>query len=195
MIISIGADCGMADFCKKYNLRNMSLPFDWVGSCQGVSKCIDEDFTDFIPELGNTINKYEIHFHHNFIDRDKYDEDKARFLRRIERFQNILQTSKDEIIFCRKGHGTHNHHDHTGKYSDLKNDIDDAEELDRILSTRYPNLNYKIIVMLLCARCFDPATIYESKSTRIAIYNVASVVTRDADMNYETCAKKIFLHQ
>ena len=48
MIIPIGVDCGMANFCKKYNLRNASLPIDWTVSYNGVSKCIEDDFKNFI---------------------------------------------------------------------------------------------------------------------------------------------------
>ena len=48
MIIPIGVDCGMANFIKKYNLRNMSFPFDWTVTYNGVSKCIDDNFKFFI---------------------------------------------------------------------------------------------------------------------------------------------------
>ena len=44
MIIPIGVDCGMAEFCKKYNLRTRSFPFDWIVSYNGVSKCIENNF-------------------------------------------------------------------------------------------------------------------------------------------------------
>lgn len=38
MIIPIGVDCAMADFTKKYNLRNASYPFDWLVTYNGVNE-------------------------------------------------------------------------------------------------------------------------------------------------------------
>ena len=40
-----------------------------------------------------------------------------------------------------------NHDEHNGKYSNITNDIDDAEKLNTILSNKYPQLKYKIIVI------------------------------------------------
>jgi hypothetical protein len=66
IIIPIGVDCGIADFLKKYNLRTVSLPFDWAVSYNGVSKCIEDDFKYFTEPLTNRINIYDIYFHHDF---------------------------------------------------------------------------------------------------------------------------------
>jgi len=62
MIIPIGVDCGMAEFVQKYNLRNISFPFDWTVSYNGVSKCIDDSFKFFTEPLNNRINKYDVSF-------------------------------------------------------------------------------------------------------------------------------------
>ena len=66
MIIPIGVDCGMARFLQKYNLRNISFPFDWNVTYNGVSKCIDDNFNFFTEPLNNRINKYDIYFYHDF---------------------------------------------------------------------------------------------------------------------------------
>ena len=192
MIIPIGSDCSIADFCKKYKLRTCSLPFDWVVTYDGVSKCIENDFIDFTKNLeGNNIkyNKYDIYFYHDFIN-DINDinrkDDEIKYTRRIERFQNILENSKEELIFFRKGHWSGHHHEQNAKYSNIISDIDDAENLDIILSKKYPNLKYKIIVVLVCEKCYDSNKIYKSSiSDKIELYSVL-------DSKFQECARNIF---
>ena len=174
MIIPIGVDCGMAGFTKKYNLRNISFPFDWNITYNGVSKCIDDNFKFFTEPLNKRINKYDIYFHHNFENINLLNQDKEKYIRRYQRLINILETSNEEIIFCRKGHACHHHYEHNGKYSNIINDIDDAEKLDIILQNKYPQLKYKIIVILVCDKCFNPIETYKSESDKIEIYNIAT---------------------
>ena len=101
MIIPIGSDCSIANFCKKYKLRTCSLPFDWVVTYDGVSKCIEDNFKDFIPKSqGNTnkYNKYDIYFFHDFINDINRKDDEIKYTRRIERFQNIQATKNIKNI-------------------------------------------------------------------------------------------------
>jgi hypothetical protein len=178
MIIPIGVDCGMANFIKKYNLRNLSFPFDWTVTYNGVSKCIDDNFKFFIEPLNNRINQYDIYFHHDFENNNLLNEDKTKYLRRCQRLINILETSNEEIIFCRKGHANHHHYEHNGQYSNIINDINDAEKLNIILQNKYPQLKYKIIVILVCGKCFNSSETYKSNSDKIDIYNIT---TNEAD--------------
>ena len=187
MIIPIGVDCGMADFLKKYNLRKISFPFDWNVSYHGVSQCIDDNFNFFTEPLHDRINTYDIYFHHDFVDINSLHQDKQKYSRRCQRFIHILETSNENIIFCRKGHACHNHTEHNGKYSDTINDIDDAEKLDIILQ-KYPQLKYKIIVILMCDTCF-PMETYKSKSDNIDIYNIAR---HQDDTMFEKLCRHIF---
>jgi hypothetical protein len=115
------------------------------------------------------------------------EQDRQKYARRCERIINILETSSEEIIFCRKGHSIHHHYEHNSKYFDITNDIEDAEKLDIILSNKYPNLNYKIIVILVCAHCFDAGTTYTSTSDKIEIYNIAG-----PNIDFENSARAIF---
>jgi hypothetical protein len=62
MIIPIGVDCGMAEFCRKYNLRKASLPFDWTVTYNGVSKCIEDDFKYFTEPLIDRKNHFWLNF-------------------------------------------------------------------------------------------------------------------------------------
>jgi hypothetical protein len=189
MIIPIGVDCAMAEFCKKYNLRSFSFPFDWVVTYNGVSKCIENNFEEFIPKYNEQINRYDIYFHHDFLNHT-FSDDEIKYRRRIQRLINILQTSEEQIIFCRKGHACHHHGEKYCNITNTKSDIDDAENLDLVLQNKYPKLNYKIIVILVCGICFDSAKTYESTSDKIMIYNIA---TPEADnIIFEKCVRNIF---
>lgn len=193
IIIPIGVDCGIADFLKKYNLRTISLPFDWAVSYNGVSKCIEDDFKYFTEPLTNRINIYDIYFHHDFQEDASLlqeEQDRQKYARRCQRLLNILETSSEEVIFCRKGHAIHHHYEHNKKYFDIANDIEDAEKLDIIISNKYPNLNYKIIVILVCGHCFDASATYTSNSEKIEIYNIAGPNV-DAQI-FEDTARTIF---
>lgn len=185
MIIPIGVDCGMATFCKKYNLRNISFPFDWIVSYNGVSNCIDDNFTYFVPQINEKLNNYDMFFTHDFAI-ETFNEDKIKYTRRYNRFINILKTSKENIIFCRKGHACHLHNEH----GNIISDIADAENLDAVISNKYPELNYKIIVILVCGKCFDANKTYKSKSDKIEIYNIAT--PQADDELFENCARNIF---
>ena len=188
MIIPIGVDCGMAGFCKKYNLRNISFPFDWNVSYNGVSKCIEDDFKHFTEPLNNRINEYDIYFHHDFENIDLFTQDKEKYIRRCQRLINILETCNESIIFCRKGHCFRHHYEHNGKYCNITNDIDDAQCLNIILSNKYPHLNYKIIVILCCDTCFKSHDTYTSNSDKIEIHNI----TTSREEIFENCCRKIF---
>jgi hypothetical protein len=174
MIVPIGVDCGIAGFIKKYRLRSFSFPFDWAVTYNGVSSCIDDDFKSFIEPLDKQINKYDIYFHHDFIHTELLQNDAEKYTRRYNRLLDILKSGKEEIIFFRKGHAPHHHLEHHGKYTNIVSDIDDAEKLDIVLQAKYPNLKYKIIVILVCGNCFDTTKVYTSESSRIEIHNIAS---------------------
>ena len=181
----------MAEFVKKYNLRNMAFPFDWNITYNGVSKCIDDNFNFFIEPLTNKINKYDIYLLHEFEDNNLINQDKEKYIRRCQRLINILETSNEEIIFCRKGHGCHHHYEHNEKYSNIISDIDDAENLDIILSNKYPQLKYKIIVILMCSKCFNSIETYKSKSDKIDIYNIATTPPANSII-FENLCRSIF---
>lgn len=192
MIIPIGVDCGMAGFLKKNNLRNISFPFDWNVTYNGVSKCFEDSFKFFTEPLNNRINQYDIYFHHDFEKLDLINQDKEKYIRRCQRLINILETTSEEIVFCRKGHACHHHYEHNGKYSNIINDIYDAENLDIILQNRYPLLNYKIVVILMCDNCFNPNETYKSDSDKIDIYNIATSTSRENSIIFENLCHNIF---
>jgi len=153
IIVPIGIDCGVSLVMKKYNLRKISLPFDWVVSYKGIKEILENDFKEYIPESaiykeGTDIvvyNKYDVKFIH-----DKFDEeDNNKYKRRIERLKNILETNTDYIYFIKKGHSYHHH----GEYNFI-DDIVDVKELNKYIKDKYPKLSYKIILILLCNNCY-----------------------------------------
>tara|TARA_B110000503_G_C7097864_1_gene392439 strand:+ start:718 stop:1275 length:558 start_codon:yes stop_codon:yes gene_type:complete len=165
IIIPCGIDCGLADLLNKHNLRHFSLPFDWSVSYGGVSEIIKNDFIDFIP-MNNMKSIYSYSFIHN-----NFPHDTETMMRRCNRLLNLLRNTPDELVFIRKGHAFHHHAESNQKGFNLENDITDAEKLNIVLKQKYPHLNYKIIVVLVCGSCFDNI-VY--KSTNIQIYNIAT---------------------
>lgn len=188
MIVPIGVDCRITQFVKDNNLRSFSFPFDWTVSYNGVSSCINDNFRLFTEPLENRINRYDIYFHHDFDDARLLQIHREKYVRRYTRLIEILKSCKEEVIFCRKGHGTHHHGEHNGKYTNITSDIDDAEKLDSVLQTKYPNLKYKIIVILICGVCFQPEQLYTSKSKCIEIHNIASVQADDKQFTDLCCS-------
>jgi hypothetical protein len=189
MFIPIGVDCGMENFFKKYNLRNSSFPFDWVVTYNGISTCIDNNFKNYIELDENKINEYDVYFHH---ERDNFtNEDKEKYIRRCNRVINILETTNEEIVFCRKGHAHHHHYEHNGKYfNNIKNEIDECEKLNISIRNKYPHLKYKIILILVCGKCFNREETYKRSTDKIEIYNIS---TPDVDDElFEKSARNIF---
>jgi hypothetical protein len=152
IIIPIGIDCIIADFLSKNNLRNKSYPFDWVLTYSGVHKIIDNNFIDYIPDdfsSGQILNtKYDVLFLH-----EKSPDDKLKYERRILRFKTLLENSKEEIIFLRRSHLLGHHEQH--EYTNTSNDVEDSKKLNNILKSKYKNLKFKIILILMCNKCFS----------------------------------------
>lgn len=174
IIIPIGVDCGMANFLKKYKLRNCALPFDWVVSYTGVSNCICNDFNLFTNPLNNNKNIYDIYFVHDF-NHENINDDTEKYNRRIQRFKNILTETTEEVIFCRKGHAYHHHKEN----NIVANEIEETEKLNTIIKYQYPLLKYKIILILVCGNCIGHNEKITNKSVNIEIYNISTPIVDD----------------
>jgi len=126
--VSIGYDCSPASTLKALDLRKYSLPFDWVQSdTEPLIKCIDDDFNLFHKGLKLITNDrrvedyYGLEFPHDYPttemqsytvqknvffaehkicdDYSKYTDDVlAKYKRRIDRFQNIMNDKTKPII-------------------------------------------------------------------------------------------------
>lgn len=190
IFIPLGIDCDVANFLNKYNLRKMSLPFDWNVSYNGVSGCIENNFANFTDFAGtDRINKEDVYFHHDFLEESMTLADKEKYNRRCERLLTILETGGDkttddtsgkseqseDILFIRKGHLCYHHEEQNGKYKDIKCDIEDSLNLNSVLQSKYPQLKYKIILVIGCSKCFKKNSIFpDIRDKNVVIYNNVS---------------------
>tara|TARA_X000001036_G_scaffold403535_1_gene410165 strand:+ start:1167 stop:1757 length:591 start_codon:yes stop_codon:yes gene_type:complete len=186
--VSLGSDCFCAYTARDANKRAFALPFDWVVTYNGVTDIIKDEFINFLPKLENTTlfnSLSKTYFIHN-----KFPDDYDKMNRRIERFMNLLKNEIDEIIFIRHGHHSH-HHEETEELNwNLKNDITDSEELYVHLKEKYPKLNFKIIVVLSCWKCFNIDNVYHSEN--IKIYNIATHSNKKKDKLIPQIYNEIF---
>lgn len=198
IFVSIGIDCDVANFLNKYNLRKMSLPFDWNVPYNGVSKCIDCNFENFTNPLDkDRINEYDVYFHHDFEkvnDKEAIIADKEKYLRRCERLINLFKNCEntgEEILFIRKGHMCYHHEEQNSKYKNITDDYEDVKKLNKILSSKYPCLKYKIILVLGCTKCFKKDTVINNIDTNIEVYNNVCDSGEDRNKLFEECLLNI----
>jgi len=188
--VPIGVDCGLSELLQANNLRHFATPFDWCVTYNGVANIIRDNFQKFILPPGQHLNlDYDVSFPHDF-GTGTYEIDKEKYIRRIERFQAIL-SGDAPLLFIRKGHGPHLHKEHNGRFTAIKSDLQDAEELDDILKIRYPQLKYTIVVILVCGACFDAPTTYISKHENIKIFNIANPIIDD--VSFQLLFQRLFI--
>ena len=126
--ISIGYECSTASALRGLGLRQFALPFDWIqSSANAMELCFKEDFKRFHTNLRfnhnrtRLIDDYGFEFPHDYplvtsentdssgyaenIIADNwaiyYDEVKAKYDRRIERFRTIMKDTAPVIVLCR----------------------------------------------------------------------------------------------
>jgi hypothetical protein len=185
LIISLGIDCGPQIIIKKANILQETFPFDWCITYKGVSNIIQNGYTNLLsnPISSNDDESYidnvnGIKFKHDGkLIEGKYiqdtnkektlDEVRQKYTRRLERLHDYLKaynTSKNnqQVIFVRKSHDDQHHSDAVNYGIEIKNDIDDSIELNNFLSETYPQLNYLIIVFLICEKCFSKDISFEN---------------------------------
>lgn len=196
MFVSLGVDCGTANILKHLGLRTCSLPFDWVVTYEGIANIINNDFIDYLPSEDNNNNnnsmllnkKSGILFLHN-----TFPNDIEVLNKRIDRFKNLLETCNEKIIFVRKSHGSHHHKE----YNNVMNDIDDAIQLDLLLTKKYPNLQYEIHVILICDLCFTD-TSSQNISQNIKTHNISRPYPPNVNITnpyyFDELCKEIFRH-
>ena len=175
VFISLGFGCQVAENLNELKLRNFSLPFDWTVPHSGVDNIIKTNFKNYIPKDKFTNSNGDTHavslIDHTIFPHNKFPEDNEKMQRRINRFLDLLKEEKKELIFIKRSH-MDNHHvaEYAEKYNwTVKNDIDECEEIHSFLKKTYPKLKFKIILFLLCSKCFDS----NCRSKNIEIYHVS----------------------
>lgn len=174
LIIPLGVDCQITFMLRDNFLRNASWPFDWTVTYNGVADIIKNKFAGYLPEKTTDDEKTKVHCNTYFMH-NAFPHDTEHMTRRIDRFLELLQTSDEEIVFMRRGHSHHHHKEAEDFGVKLKDDLEDMEELYDFLENTYPNLKFKIILILVCGDCYDADKKYVSETQRqnMHIYNIA----------------------
>jgi hypothetical protein len=107
-IIPIGCDCHPAHSLNSLNIRNCSLPFDWLNmeplkSMEYVTKNIENSFTDFLKNLKLNERGFYISEEYPYVEfmHEKHLETADsinKFLRRTNRLLNIVAEKKEIYI-------------------------------------------------------------------------------------------------
>lgn len=169
--IPIGIDCGTADYLKRNNIRQLSLPFDWCVTYNGITDIVKNNFSNFLPTNNLSISNSSYTSYTSFVH-NIFPADIDTMNRRIKRFMDLLSTKDEELIFIKKGHANHNHSEALNLGCQIKNDIVDCEEFYLFLQNNYPKLKFKIMCIINCSQCFDCDKIYTSNFENMTIYNI-----------------------
>jgi hypothetical protein len=112
-VIPIGFRCSTAIACMYSNLRNYSLPFDWVTHAlpYKINQVFEKDFVNFLPtdlsiDKRHNTNIYNIALAH-FSQMCNKDKNKGIIImnRRIERLKKILTNNKVKyFIYINENH-------------------------------------------------------------------------------------------
>ena len=123
IVYSLGYDCTCARYMAKYHLRSYAGPFDWITLCDYKTRMeyILNDFENFLnkedlefiprppekdylnPKMIDFVNKRDkFEFYHDFPKGKTLDESfpeiKAKYDRRIKRFDEKLKTEKNILL-------------------------------------------------------------------------------------------------
>jgi hypothetical protein len=119
ILIPLGHRCHINQTMIKYNMRNFALPFDnIISKFEGIIDCFNNNFNNYFPKIikrenvfvktnhpevdknGNRYlyrGKYFAFTHHDLMNKDVIDN----FNKRIKRLINLLDNSKEEVLFIR----------------------------------------------------------------------------------------------
>ncbi len=157
--ISLGGDCSIAYQLQKYNLRNQAFPFDWIktNNLNDIITLLENNFQFFVGknflEVKEISNKFpllvdnwneelsenivlkhklfNITFPHE-LSKENSDIDNIieKYIRRIERFNQVICNDKIKKIFIRITN---------------KNNQDEENKLKRILELKATNFEIRYI--------------------------------------------------
>ena len=195
VIIPIGIDCGVAAALKQLNERTVAYPFDWNVTYGGIVDILKNDFCDFVPtcrygiqqnpQYSSVFNKYGTLFiHEDWIKNEK--EEQAKYHRRIERFKSLLdQHSSDTFYFIRKGHMFHHHREYY-----FQDDVESVCELSKVLKQKYPNMKFKIILIICCPSCHKHGIPFVDDKNIVVFSNLKNINIRNTQDNLSHCLSK-----
>lgn len=133
LVISIGTDCSVAGSLRAIGYKDSSYPFDWAvtDDFEWVIQNFSDDFTGYRAELTAPANDTRpILFPHDDKATKAFVE---KYTRRIDRLLSICgQKSPPRVLFVRKGE-----HDQ----------ISQATRLAHIIEDKYPDLEFKVLLL------------------------------------------------
>ncbi|ADO67152.1 putative papain-like cysteine protease [Cafeteria roenbergensis virus] len=156
-IVSLGYNCYIKNFLKKNNVNQETNVFDWIGSEAWVLEKIIFDKINFLDKNDfKVINiknekmainiKYYLRFKHDLKhDLSNFEDFKSKYVRRLDRLDNILKTKK-KILFYRLETSLLNRdifENHKHYYE--KSELYYLEKLINKLKLKYPNTKFKLI--------------------------------------------------
>lgn len=187
--IPIGIDCDVAFMCKEFKMRNYAYPFDHIVTYDGITKILENNFKNFIPEINHdTINNhiFDNNYNTKFIhDNFLLEENKNKYKRRIDRFLKILNDNK-KIIFIKKGHSIHHHNE----LENIVNEYEEVKKLNEYLKKTYKNLDYEIVIILLCKKC--NCNIIDQNINNIKLYKYGHIPTVNNQFHNTLITKEYF---
>ena len=145
--ISLGGTCHETIALRTSKKYEEAYPFDHIrSSFEGIIDCIDNNFEHFFPKnikYDNFPNyrynnrsirgKYCSFYHHDL----KKNEVKNDFKRRFKRFNTLLSTTNQKIIFIRAT-CSKNYEDELNLY----------QNFEKTIKTKFPNLTYILCFLI-----------------------------------------------
>ena len=74
----------------------------------------------------------------------------------------------------------------------LKNDITDTEELHDHIKNTYPNLNFEIVLVLMCGKCFESNQTYSTSREKLYIFNNSTMNDTEEERRFYEIYYKCF---
>lgn len=145
-VISFGVRCTAAIACKYANVRNMSMPFDWLMPLlpSKMHTVLVNDFANFLPDVrnGEHTNVYGLQFAHFHPD---VEEGIRQYERRIQRWRSVMRDgTKKVFVFINEDYL----YDPTYREPGFNRQMfQDMLALEKFLRNEYSDLNYTILYM------------------------------------------------
>jgi hypothetical protein len=147
-IIPLGSQCFSSFFLKKYALKKISYPFDWIfSSPEVIINILDDKFKKFlnkdylaIKNEKSKINKHLIYLPNltMFNHRNPYnDEDYLYYMRCIDRFYKVLNKNEKKLFIL----------------TSLKNEINNELENICLLNHKLSCLTNNYILIAIFQKC------------------------------------------
>uniref|UniRef100_A0A6C0ER66 Papain-like cysteine peptidase n=1 Tax=viral metagenome TaxID=1070528 RepID=A0A6C0ER66_9ZZZZ len=143
--LSLGENCLSAGILKSLNLKNESYLFDWA-ACEKFDILLDILNNDLGHHIYNNINNNNVvNTMHNFQlgegDRSKiiylhHPEDKEYQIKVAQRFFDTINNDSLKILFI-----------YSYGMASLNISDDEFDNLIKIMINKYPNLNFKILIL------------------------------------------------